>query len=414
MQRIKNIFHLLSAFIAAAYYGFPARKVTVIGITGTDGKTSTCNLLYHILKLAKKKVSLISTIAADIGGERIDTGFHVTTPSPFFLQKLICQAVKRRSKYLVLEVTSHALDQYRIWGTAVKLGLITNISHEHLDYHRTFANYRDVKAKILKGVKYSILNRDDVNFEYLQQKAHGTIITYSLKSKADFRLSDFRYQTKLFGNFHLYNMLAAATIASVLKIDKKIIEEALSSYGGIPGRMENIKNKRNINIFIDFAHKPNALKEALLAVKQMTKGKVIAVFGSAGLRDSLKRPVMGEIAAKLADCIVLTAEDPRTEDVRDIISQIASGCKKKGAIELSKKFLQQQLNTESKYFWRIPDRQEAISFAIHKLAKQGDTVITLGKGHEQSMCYGRTEYPWNEKKAIEKALYDKNNNFISV
>src|SRR3989338_3596134 len=402
VRRIKNIGHWLLAVFATLIYGFPAGKLTVIGITGTDGKTSTTYLLYHLLKKAKLPVSMISTVRAVIGDKTYDTGFHVTTPSPFFLQKLFKEAVTAGNRFLVLEVTSHAMDQNRILGSNISIAAITNVSHKHLDYHGSLQNYLKAKAKILKGVKTAILNRDDANFKYLASCAGRKVITVSLSKRADYTSESIKLPPNT-PRFQKYNMLMAAAAAQNLGVKKETIGKALKNFPGVPGRMERIKNRHGINVVIDFAHKINALKEALTFARSQTKNKLIVVFGTAGLRDRFKRPIMGEIAAKLADFAVLTAEDHRTEDVRDIIAQIANGCQNGGMKEMDKTHSLTELEN-MKYFFRIPDRQEAINFAIRKLAKRGDTVIVCGKGHEKSMCYGKIEYPWDEKQAVLKSL----------
>lgn len=404
----KNLNHLFLAFIACLRFGFPARKMTVIGITGTDGKTTTSHLIYHILKTAGKKVSLISTVEAFINGKRYDTGFHVTTPSPWQLQQFMREAVRGGSEYFVLEVTSHALDQHRVFGASIDIGLINNISHEHIDYHKTLEHYRNAKAKILSGVKYSVLNKEDDNYDILKNTADGKLVTFACQKEADYTEAKLKIKPRILGKFNLANCIAAAAVTSILNIDKAIIAEAIASFTGIPGRMEEVTTKKEFKIFIDFAHKPNALEQALYTAREQTKHKLIVVFGCAGLRDRLKRPMMGEISGKLADYTILTAEDPRSEDVRDIINEIAQGQLKEKVKEADKnKFSDSILSKKQKYFWRIPDRQEAINFVVRKLARKGDLVLVCGKGHEKSMCYGKIEYPWDEKQAIEKALYGK-------
>ncbi len=377
----------------------------VIGVTGTSGKTTVSSMIYHVLKSAGKKVSAITTVSAVINGVNFDTGFHVTSPTPFTLQKYLYQAYKGGCKYFVLEVTSHALDQHRILGTNVKVAVITNISHEHLDYHKTLEKYRDAKAEILKGAQYAVLNADDTSFDFLRNKTTGKIISYGVDKKADINLNNFPVKSKFIGKFQQYNFLAAAGVASLLKIDKKNIISAIKSYPGIKGRWEELAIHKPFRVIIDFAHKPNALEEVLKAVRSITRRKLIVIFGCAGLRDKLKRPMMGKIAAALSDYVILTAEDPRTEDVRDIINQIAQGCSSGLITEADKKnknlkFLE---NNEKKYYWKIPDRQEAINFSVRRLARKGDVILLCGKGHEKSMCYGKIEYPWDEIKAVEKA-----------
>lgn len=387
--------------------------MTVIGVTGTDGKTTTSHLIYHILKVAGKKVSLVSTVAAYINGKEYDTGFHVTTPTSWQLQRFMREAADGGSEYFVLEVTSHGLDQKRVFGTSIDIGLVNNISHEHIDYHKTLDHYRKAKARILSGVQYSILNKEDNNFQYLKEKANGKLVTFAIGKDADFTQNKLHLAPRILGEFNLANSIAAAAVTSVLNIDKSVITKAVSNFSGIPGRMEEVIANANFKIFIDFAHKPNALKSVLTTARKLTKNKVIVVFGCAGLRDRLKRSMMGEIAGNLSDFAVFTAEDPRTEDVRDIIKKIAEGCLKTNMSEADKrKDTNKYLKNNKKYFWKIPDRQEAINFAIRKLAKGGDLVLVCGKGHEKSMCYGKVEYPWDEKQAILKALYGavKNSN----
>lgn len=402
----KNLNHLLWALFASLRFGFPGRKMMVIGITGTDGKTTTSHLIYHILKSAGKRVSLVSTVAAVINGKTYDTGFHVTTPSPWQLQRLMSEAVLGGSEYFVLEVTSHALDQYRVFGTSIDIGLINNVSHEHIDYHKTLEHYRKAKAKIFKGVKYSVLNKEDKNYNFIKEKVNGKLVTFAVEGEADYTQAKLKLKPHIMGKFNLANSIAAATVGSILDINKKTINHAISNFTAIPGRMEEVVTDNKFKLFIDFAHKPNALEKALEAAREKTKKKLIVVFGCAGLRDSLKRPMMGEIAGKLADYTILTAEDPRTEDVREITGQIVQGILKTQAKEADKrKDLNYYLKNDHKYFWRIADRQEAINFAIRKLAKAGDLVLICGKGHEKSMCYGKTEYPWDEKQAIQKAIY---------
>ncbi len=406
LRQIKNLIHLVKAVLAVIYFRYPARKMKVVGVTGTDGKSTTTHLLYHILSQAGKKVSMVSTIEAIIGNKIYDTGLHVTTPSCWDLQRFLSKAVKEKSEYFILEVTSHGLDQHRIFGIPLYIGLITNISHEHLDYHRTFENYRLTKAKIIKNVCYSVLNKDESNYKFLVKCASGKIISFAIDQNADFTLRNFSFKPRLMGKYNLYNCLAAAVAANILGIKKNIINKAISNFKGIRGRLELIASNRRFHIYIDFAHKPNALKQVLKTVRKITKKKLIVIFGCAGLRDRLKRPMMGRIAAKYADYVILTAEDPRTEDVRDIIQEISLGCEEEEIKEADKRDKKLKfIKKNKKYYWRIPDRQEAINFAIRVLAKSGDSVLVCGKGHEKSMCYGKTEFPWDEKQAIEKALY---------
>ncbi len=393
--------HLPLAILAVLWFRYPARKLKVIGVTGTDGKTTTTSLIDYILVHWGKKAALISTVSAKIGQKEIDTGFHVTSPDSWKLQKLLREVVNQGFEYVVLEATSHGLVQNRFFGCGFKIGVVTNITHEHLDYHQTYLNYLKAKAKLFDRVEVGILNRDDQSFAYLKEKLRKKrikIISYALKNKANFTPRNFPFKTPLLGTYNQYNCLAAVATASSLGTPKKIIKQALASFPGVKGRLEEIKNNFGFRVFIDFASTTNSLKNVLIALGKIVpvKGRLITVFGSAGLRDVRKRALMGEMAAKYADLMVLTAEDPRTEDVNQIINQIAQGAFKKGA-------------QENKTLFRVADRTEAIKFAIQKLAQKGDVIVTCGKGHEQSMSYGKTERPWSEHQAVQKALEGKNN-----
>lgn len=410
---LKNKRHFLRAVWAVVKSGYPARHLKVIGITGTDGKTTTAHLVYSILKKAKLPVAMISTVAAFSGDKKIDTGFHVTTPDAKFLQPLIRRFVKEGVKYLVLETTSHGLDQHRVLGCNFSIGVLTNITHEHLDYHRTFEKYQQKKAKLFKKVEIAILNKDDKSFSYIKKKVNpqARMISYSFKEKAiiwanrikltpegmSFRIHQgrkaFSGEAKLIGHYNLANILAASGTARIIGVSWEEILSAVADFPGISGRMESINEKQNFSVLVDFAHTPNALESTLKTLKglKIKQGRLIIVFGCAGERDFLKRPMMGKIAAKQADLVVLTAEDPRSEDVNEIIKQISEGCQRSGGIE-------------SKTFFCIPDRQKAINFAIQKLAKKDDIIAVCGKGHEKSMCFGKTEKPWSDQKAIRKAL----------
>lgn len=387
----KNLRHLLESCWEVVKAGYPARKLVVIGITGTDGKTTTSHLVYEMLKSADIKVALVSTVAAYIGSEEIDTGFHVTTPDAKLLQPLIKKIVDAGMTHLILEVTSHGLDQHRVLGCNFQVGVITNITHEHLDYHKTFEKYRSTKAKLIIGTKYAILNADDPSFEYLKDRSGGEIIPYT---KTKTKISN----PKLAGDYNLYNIAAAEAVAKIYKIQSTIVNKALDNFPGVPGRLEEIKNNLGFRTIVDFAHTPNALEKVLTELKsQLPKNKkLILVFGCAGLRDHTKRPMMGEIATRLADKVIITAEDPRTENIDDIYKDIVSNITPKPPLKL-------RGGAEGGGVTRVDDRQEAINKAVGQ-AKTGDIVVVTGKGHEKSMCFGTTEYPWSDKQALERAI----------
>lgn len=427
LQSLKNVYHGLSSLCAAMYYGFPARNIQVIGVTGTDGKTTTTHLIHHILKSSGKKASMVSSVYAEIAGKIYDTGFHVTTPDSWMLQKFLRAAVDSGEEYMVLEVTSHALDQQRVLGIPFEIAVLTNITHEHLDYHKTYESYLKTKEKLLENAKIRIVNRDDESYKHLsilknKRSEHSItdpvarsialvfphvtddIITYAVEQKADLTPKNFKFKINLPGIHNQYNALAAAAVGKILKISDKNIAKSLIDFAGVKGRYERVANSEGLSIIIDFAHTPNALKNVLPTAKKETKGHLIHLFGCAALRDVAKRPIMGAISAEFADYIILTEEDYRTEDVHEIIEQIAHGCMKAGA----KEFLPQDVTAAQKMkvpvFFRIPNRTEAVNFAISKLAQKGDLVLLTGKAHETSLCRGTTEYPWSEHAAVMSAL----------
>lgn len=401
-QSIKNLYHLFVAILANIYYGFPSKKLIVIGVTGTDGKTTTVNMIYQVLKSAGKKVSMVSTINAVVAGKPYDTGFHVSSPDPFTVQKFAKESVAHGDEFLVLEATSHSLDQYRFWGINLDIGVITNITHDHLDYHKTWENYFTTKAKLIRYARIAVLNRDEKHFDRLSQLTNGKVVSFGFSEKADFNPKKFPLTLKMLGDYNVMNGLAAAACLHE-NINVSVIKSALSSFSNLKGRMEEVKNTRGIRTIIDFAASPNGLEQALKTLKRQTSGRLISVFGSAGKRDIAKRGLMGEISARFSDITVITAEDPRGY-AEAINKQIADGARKGGAMEVQSSELKVK-SYDKHVFYVIPDRKEAIDFAINKLAKKGDLIGFFGKGHEQSMNYnGKKEEPYDEFEAVEEAL----------
>jgi UDP-N-acetylmuramoyl-L-alanyl-D-glutamate--2,6-diaminopimelate ligase len=416
LQKLKNIYHLFQAGAANIFYGFPSRKLTVIGVTGTDGKTTTTSIIYQILKSSGKKVAMITSVGAYIGDKVYDIGFHVTTPSPFGLQKYIKKAADAGMEYLVLETTSHALDQNRVWGIPYKIGVLTNITHEHLDYHKTYEEYARTKFKLINNCETGIVNMDDESFILLKRVLpladKKILITYSLDNQsADYTPKKFQFTTKLLGDFNKYNCLAAIAACKSLGLKDDQIRKALLSFKAPPGRQEMVYDKE-FKVMIDFAHTPNAFAKILPEVKKITKGKLIHVFGAAGKRDFTKRPEMGAEAAKFDDVIILTAEDPRDETIQEINREIIRGVgekfypvKSQGDIKdqiLNIKNIFQKANLK-KVLIEVPDRKEAIELAI-SIAKKGDTLILTGKSHEKSMNLGNGEEPWDEFEVTKEML----------
>lgn len=416
------------SWIAASFYDWPGRKLTVIGVTGTDGKTTTTNLLYQILLAANLKAGMVSTVNAVIGDEVLDTGFHVTTPDAHDLQKYLARMVDAGLTHVVLETTSHGWSQYRVDACEFDVGVVTNITHEHMDEHGSYENYRAAKARLFSSLeitqpkpqgnpRLAVINRDDVkSFDFLNEFIKVNKLNYGLRDGADVRAVDIKFDpsgihftaqskdlrvgisSRLVGSYNISNCLAALTAAVYgLGIQPEVAARGISALEGIPGRMERIDMGQNFTAIVDFAHTPNALKVTLEAAReirdrssQKEKPRIIAIFGSAGLRDKAKRRMMAETSAELADLTVLTAEDPRTESLDGILDEMAAGARSRGG-------------REGETFWRVADRGEAIRFAL-KLARPGDIVLSCGKGHEQSMCFGAREHLWDDRTAMRAAL----------
>lgn len=396
-QKLKNFYHLIQALICTIYFQFPSKRIKVIGVTGTDGKTTTINMIYHILKSAGKSVSMISSIGVKIGQKEFDSGFHVSTPSPYLVQKYLKKAVKAKNEYFILEATSHGLDQNRLAFIDFTIGILTNITHEHLDYHKNWNSYVLSKLKLLKNSEIKIINLDDTSSEFVRKNIKGKVLTFSKYKKANINLKNFPIRLNIDGDYNLHNALAASSAATSIHIPKQRILKALSSFKSVKGRLEKIESGQKFKVFIDFAHTPYGLENVLQTLKSKLQkgGKLIAVFGSAGKRDILKRPMMGKVADKIADIIILTSEDPRSEDPQKICEQIAKGIRKKAL---------------NKGYHIIIDRKKAIEFAV-QLAGDNDTIGLFGKGHEKSMAQAGKEYPWDEVKtaalAIRKSLQRK-------
>jgi UDP-N-acetylmuramoyl-L-alanyl-D-glutamate--2,6-diaminopimelate ligase len=397
---LKRPFHfvktgLLLGFPAQLKYKFPAKKLHILCITGTDGKTTSSTMLYHVLKQSGKKVALLSTVAAYIGDEELDTGFHVTTPDPAQIQKFMRRMINEGYEYLVLETTSHGIYQHRLWGVTPEIVGVTNITPEHLDYHLTYDLYLQAKAMLARKAPIVVLNGDDeLSFAKLKKEVRDTakeIIIYSMDMALPRSIKE-AIKERFPQAYNQMNARMVYSIAQKYGVKNTDFIQAIKSFQGIPGRMQPVGKKGGVEVIVDFAHTANGLREALSTLRQQMKarkrkGKLIAVFGCAGLRDSKKRPLMGRSGAEIADLAVFTAEDPRTEEIWSIIRQMKSNLGEYHAKVVS-----------------IPDRKEAINFAIQKLAKPGDIVGIFGKGHEKSMCYGTIEYPWSDMDAATEAL----------
>ncbi|OGT28216.1 MAG: hypothetical protein A2Z17_02210 [Gammaproteobacteria bacterium RBG_16_66_13] len=411
---------LLLAAVSAAWYGNPSQSLALAGVTGTDGKTTTCTLLQRILLRAGHSAGLITSVSAVIGQAAVDTGFHVTTPDAPDIQRYLAEMVRAGCTHAVLEVTSHGLAQNRVAGCDFDVAVVTNVTPEHLDYHGSFEAYLQAKSLLFAHLaetppkehfpnRTAVLNRDDASFEAFSRLSRVRVVSYGLEGGADQRAegvevgaSGLRFravgpsgsvwiESRLTGRYNVSNCLAAFTAAvEGLRVDPHRAAETIAAFEGIPGRMEPVDLGQPFRAFVDFAHTPNALKQALTAAREGTSGRVIVVFGCAGLRDRTKRQRMGGLAAELADFSVFTAEDPRTESLDSILDEMAMGAAAAGG-------------REGATFWRVPDRSQALRRAV-RLARAGDVVLACGKGHEQSMAFGAVEYPWDDRQAMRAAL----------
>jgi UDP-N-acetylmuramoyl-L-alanyl-D-glutamate--2,6-diaminopimelate ligase len=402
-QGVKNLYHLAQAVLANVIYGFPSRRLKVIGITGTNGKTTTTQMVAAILEEAGKKIAVASTINFKIGVEDRFNETKFTTLSPFAVQKFIKRAVEEECEYLVLETSSHSLDQHRVWGVEYKTAVMTNVTREHLDYHKTMATYRRAKLKLFQSAAVAIVNADMENPEEFLKLGNEQKITYGIRSQADVRAENVElvaggshflvdgaaFKLNLLGDFNIENALAAICVGISEKITLVTCAQALEKIKGVAGRLESIPNKKGLNIIVDFALTPDALDKLYALVKRIKAGgKVIAVFGACGERDRGKRPIMGETVSRYADHVIITNEDPYSEDPQSIIDEVAGGVKSKIAGE---------------NFWKILDRREAIRKAL-ALAKAGDFVLVTGKGHEKTMSVATGRIPWNDKEVILEEL----------
>jgi UDP-N-acetylmuramoyl-L-alanyl-D-glutamate--2,6-diaminopimelate ligase len=400
----------------APLYSIDFGNIRLIAITGTDGKTTTCNMIYHILKKNGQKPALISTVSALIGNEEIDTGFHTTTPTSQELADLLLKAQGENCTHIIIETTSHGLEQGRVAGLKFNSVGYTNITNEHLDYHKTYEKYLEAKSLLITDHTLPdsliVLNKDDKSYEYLNSLALGRSMEYSTEDReVDLYATDisedaglkFKIHTNsqknivnlpIYGDYNVSNFLLACGVCMNEGVEIEDIVSAIKDFKTVPGRMQLIQSEP-FKVFIDFAHTPNSTQRALESVRKTTKGKLIHVFGCAGLRDPSKRYHMGKISNELADITILTAEDPRTEKLANINDEIERGWNDGEKEKELFRFDNQDDN--------VNVRREAIKKAL-ELAETGDTVIITGKAHEQSLCFGDTEYDWNDIAETKKLL----------
>lgn len=444
---MKQKFRYLFAYIFALLYGFPYRKMSVVGVTGTDGKTTTCHIVYHLLKSQGKKVGLLSTIeSVYFDGEReremlsywskidmplrrmvllpftkaFNQGQHVTTAWAPTIQHMLYQLHKHGCEYVVLESTSHAFDQERLGCINYSVVGITNINYEHLDYHKTFERYLKAKATIFridsqipqsdKMLRKAYINADDSMSQGFRRYAKDwNLTTFSLDGQGDINLSavsygleytrftyqDVPFRTSLVGDYNVYNFALGLSLLQALGFDPELFVAAVAEFRSPKGRFERFATKKHGMVVVDFAHTPQSYEKLFGYLSRVEKkGKLINVFGCAGLRDSSKRAKMGALSGKHCTLSIVTAEDPRTERLEDINRQIIEGITSSGAVVWDG---QRKILHGEHYYCVVEDRKKAIEQAIG-LSEPGDIVLILGKGHEESLCFGETEVPWSDQQ----------------
>lgn len=404
--------HLLESVFWAARYGFPARDIRVIGVTGTNGKTTTSYMIHTMLVEAGYKSSLMTTVAYGVGKEITPQVAHMTTVSSRLLQQRIREYKKAGAEWLVLETTSHALAQYRVWGVLYEVAVVTNITHEHLDYHGTFENYKAAKRRMFTlagkhGKKLGIVNADDPeSSNFADETANklsygvegGDVRASNVKLRPDgssytATVADATYNVEcaIPGEFNVYNSLAAVSLGHAFGLSKQQIESGVAALKNVEGRMNTLDAGQQFSVIIDFAHTPDSFERLLSDLRKSTKGKLVVLFGSAGRRDEAKRWTQGEIAGKYADELVLTEEDDRDIDGNLILSQIAEGAERSGKVKDKDMFL-------------VLNRSEAIKFAVSRVSNKADAVVLLGKGHEKTIERAHGEDPWDEVEEARTAI----------
>jgi len=411
-EAIEPTGHLVEAMIMTTKYGFPGRKLKVIGVTGTNGKTTTSFMIHTMLHSAGIKSALTTTVGYGIGDDIVHQKLHMTSPKAGVLQSRLKAFAEAGVEWVVVETSSHSLAQNRVWGVPYQIAVMTNITHDHLEYHGTFERYLEAKTKLFKiankhGLKYGIANAEDPNADaFLKYVDNKT--TYGLK-KGDLQAKDvnlradgtsytavagndtYNIEVKIPGEFNVSNSLAAISVGRKLGLSKEQIEKGIAALETVEGRMNLINAGQDFSVIVDFASTPDGFQKFFESMRPLVKGKLIAVFGSAGRRDETKRAEQGAIAGKYADIVVLTEEDDRDEDGTTILKQIADGASSQG-------------KKENKDMFIVHNREEAIGFAMTLATSKDDTVVLLGKGHEKTIERADGEYPWDETGAAKAAL----------
>jgi UDP-N-acetylmuramoyl-L-alanyl-D-glutamate--2,6-diaminopimelate ligase len=415
-RKVEPLGHLLEAMFFNLINGFPGRSFKVIGVTGTNGKTSTAFMIHRMLHEAGYKVGLMTTVAYGAGMDIQPQIHHMTNVGvPELMQRL--KYLKNQGvEWLVLETTSHALAQNRVWGIPYSVAVMTNVTHEHLDYHGTFENYRAAKLKLFKlaaknskGLRTGVVNAEDPAAEMFAA-AVPTGITYgvgkgalnatqvdSTPSGSDITASyndrTLKIRVNIPGSFNVSNALAAAGAGIAVGLTDAQIQQGITALTRVEGRMDPIDEGQDFSVIVDFAHTPDSFEKLFKDLRPVVKGKLICMFGSAGRRDEAKRSIQGELAGRFCDEVVVTEEDDRDVDGQAIMNQIAEGAELAGKVRDLDLFL-------------VHDRTEAINFAV-KRAALGDTVLILGKGHEKTIERADGEHPWDEIGIAHQAVRAK-------
>lgn len=406
---LEEVYRRARVQLISARYGFPARDMRVIAITGTNGKTTTANYLNEILKAAGYQTAMFTTAVIEIAGQRQINDLNATVPLTGQMQKFLWRAKRSGVDFVVFEATSHAIHQHKLSTIPVECAVMTNLTQDHLDYHATMDEYAAVKAQLFKKApKYIVLNRDDKWFDYFNQfEAGEQKINYGSELDAECRIDRVKlyrkgseislvidHQTKvdvataLPGKFNVYNLTAAAAVAYLLHVPLQSIADGISNLSGIPGRLERIEQGQSYDVMVDYAHTPDALEQLLQMARELTKNRVILVFGACGDRDKTKRPIMGEIAAKYADRILVTEEESYSEDPGLIRQMVLEGIARAKA----------DAKTQE-----IPERRDAIAKAL-SIACKGDIVLVTGMGQEQYRIVNGERVPWNDGEIIRSIL----------
>ncbi len=390
------------AHIAAEFYGRPSERMNVVGVTGTNGKTTTTFLIKSVLDKIGHKTGIIGTIENRIGDEVIPT--ERTTPESLELQELFKRMADEGCKDVVMEVSSHALDLHRVDEIRYNIGIFTNLTQDHLDYHITMENYKIAKSLLFERCLSSVINIDDEAGDFMVSKSKGRVITFAIDKKADLQAENIHisadgvkftldYEGEEYpvslntpGKFSIYNALGAIGACILMGIDMNTIIEGLSKNKGVSGRFQTVRSKRGFNAIVDYAHTPDGLENILKTAKEFVKGRIITVFGCGGDRDRTKRPIMGEIAGIYSDYCVITSDNPRTEDPARILDDVEPGTKKSGC-----------------EYIKIVDRREAINYAV-KMAKEGDVVVVAGKGHENYQIFADKTIHFDDVEEVRKAF----------